>query len=105
MKEGIKLANPYVYINDDEVNYKQILIRFINSNNCKKTYTLSGAKKRGLVKIENGFYKVGGRTYSRSISPLKIEAVGMGSENPMASNETAAGRKKNRRVEIRIHLK
>lgn len=62
MKEGIQSANPYAYINDDEVNYKQILIRFINSNNCKKTYTISGTDKRGLVKIENEFYKFGWRT-------------------------------------------
>ena len=61
------MANPFVYINDDEVNFKQILIRFVNSKNCKKTYTLSGAEKRGLVKIENGIYKVGGRTYNKSI--------------------------------------
>jgi hypothetical protein len=70
MKEGIQLSNSYIYINDDEVNYKHILIRFINSKKCKKTYTLSGAEKRGLVKIENGFYKFGGRTYSKSIALL-----------------------------------
>jgi general secretion pathway protein A len=39
----------------------------------------------------------------KGISPLKIEAVGMGAENPIASNDTSTGRKKNRRVEIRIH--
>ena len=39
----------------------------------------------------------------KGISPLKMEAVGMGSENPIASNDIALGRKKNRRVEIRIH--
>jgi type II secretory pathway predicted ATPase ExeA len=40
----------------------------------------------------------------KGISPLKIEAIGMGSENPIANNETAVGRKKNRRVEIRISI-
>jgi len=39
---------------------------------------------------------------SRGISPRKIKAVGMGSENPIASNETLVDREKNRRVEISI---
>ena len=64
------MSNSYVYISDDEVNFKHILIGFVNSKNCKKTYTLSGAEKRGLIKIENGFYKVGGQTYSKSIALL-----------------------------------
>lgn len=64
------IGKSFVYINDDEVNCKHILIRIVNSKNCKKTYTLSGAEKRGLVKIETGFYKFGGRTYSKSIALL-----------------------------------
>jgi outer membrane protein OmpA-like peptidoglycan-associated protein len=37
---------------------------------------------------------------SKGIAPTKMSAQGAGSSKPIASNETAAGRKKNRRVEI-----
>ena len=38
----------------------------------------------------------------RGIEPEKIRAVGIGADNPLASNDTADGRRKNRRVEIYI---
>ena len=38
----------------------------------------------------------------RGIQPEKIKAVGKGAVNPLASNDTADGRRKNRRVEIFI---
>jgi len=37
---------------------------------------------------------------SKGISPDRLEAVGYGETRPIASNATAAGRAKNRRVEI-----
>jgi type II secretory pathway predicted ATPase ExeA/outer membrane protein OmpA-like peptidoglycan-associated protein len=39
---------------------------------------------------------------ARGIEPEKIRAVGMGDENPLASNDTSDGRRKNRRVEVYI---
>lgn len=36
----------------------------------------------------------------RGVSAARITAMGMGSQNPIASNATAAGREQNRRVEI-----
>lgn len=39
---------------------------------------------------------------SKNVSEDRIRALGKGIENPIASNQTAAGRKKNRRVEIDI---
>ena len=39
---------------------------------------------------------------SRSISAKRITAKGMGIENPIASNDTEMGRKRNRRVEVRL---
>lgn len=39
---------------------------------------------------------------SKNVSENRIMALGKGIQNPIASNQTAAGRKKNRRVEIDI---
>jgi general secretion pathway protein A len=41
----------------------------------------------------------------KGIPEAKIETVGMGPENPIASNETFEGRKLNRRIEIRFKVK
>jgi outer membrane protein OmpA-like peptidoglycan-associated protein len=38
----------------------------------------------------------------QGIDPAAVAAVGYGKSNPVASNDTAAGRKQNRRVEIII---
>jgi outer membrane protein OmpA-like peptidoglycan-associated protein len=38
-----------------------------------------------------------------SLDPSRIEAVGYGESNPIANNETAEGRAKNRRIDIVIH--
>jgi outer membrane protein OmpA-like peptidoglycan-associated protein len=37
---------------------------------------------------------------SNGINPANVEAIGMGKANPVASNDTAAGRSQNRRVEM-----
>ncbi|MBW2330450.1 MAG: OmpA family protein [Deltaproteobacteria bacterium] len=39
---------------------------------------------------------------AKGISPLRIQAVGMGEENPLKPNTTPAGRWENRRVEIEL---
>ncbi len=39
---------------------------------------------------------------SRGCNPAQINAVGYGSEKPLESNETAEGRRKNRRVEFKV---
>jgi len=46
------------------------------------------------------------KTYlvGRGVNPSKIEAVGLGPQNPIASNDTAEGRSQNRRVEIELDL-
>lgn len=41
----------------------------------------------------------------RGIAPDKICAVGQGESKPIASNATASGRTRNRRVEIVVHMK
>ncbi|WP_052699963.1 OmpA family protein [Martelella endophytica] len=45
---------------------------------------------------------VAGALIQRGVSPMRIKPVGYGKANPVASNDTAEGRAKNRRVEIRI---
>jgi general secretion pathway protein A len=40
----------------------------------------------------------------KGLPEAKIEAVGMGSQNPVADNETVEGRKLNRRIEIRFEV-
>lgn len=42
---------------------------------------------------------------AHGISEAKIKATGCGSARPIASNATAAGKAKNRRVEIVVHIK
>jgi chemotaxis protein MotB len=41
----------------------------------------------------------------RGVSENKIRAVGCGESRPIASNDTAAGKTKNRRVEIVVHMR
>ena len=45
------------------------------------------------------------KTYlaGKGINPARITALGLGPENPLASNETAEGRRQNRRVEIEFN--
>ncbi len=45
------------------------------------------------------------KTYlvGKGIDPSRINAAGKGPQNPIASNATVAGRRKNRRVEIELH--
>jgi len=40
---------------------------------------------------------------NRGVSGDKLRAVGMGEEQPVATNDTAEGRAKNRRVEVKIY--
>ena len=40
----------------------------------------------------------------RGVSEKRALAIGMGPEQPVASNQTPAGRAKNRRVELRIAM-
>ena len=40
----------------------------------------------------------------KGVSPDKITAIGMGPDNPIASNDTAEGREKNRRVELELQI-
>lgn len=45
---------------------------------------------------------VAGYLQSRKINPVRLERVGFGERQPVASNATAAGKQENRRVEITL---
>jgi outer membrane protein OmpA-like peptidoglycan-associated protein len=46
------------------------------------------------------------KTYlaGKGVNPANITVDGLGPENPLASNDTAEGRQKNRRVEIELSV-
>jgi hypothetical protein len=62
-------TSPYVYINDDEIELKQILIIYGNLKKQRK-FTVSEAEKRGLVKVETMPQKVSDENFSKSIAIL-----------------------------------
>jgi general secretion pathway protein A len=47
---------------------------------------------------------VKGYLVGKGVDPLKIEAIGLGPKNPIASNATEKGRQTNRRVEIELNI-
>jgi hypothetical protein len=62
-------TSPSVYINDDEIELKQIIIRYGNLKKQRK-FTLSEAEKRGLVRVELSPHKLRENNYSKSITIL-----------------------------------
>ena len=67
---------------------------FIKSLKCKDNWELSARRSLSVVR-----YMV-----SNGIAKDKIRQAACGSSRPIASNETPAGKAKNRRIEIVIHL-
>jgi hypothetical protein len=65
----MKSATPNVYINDDEIELKKIVI-FYGSLGKQRKFTVSEAEKRGLVKVESGPYMLDDGKFSKSISIL-----------------------------------
>jgi hypothetical protein len=62
-------VNSHVYINDDEIELKQIIIRYGNLRKLRKL-TVSEAEKRGLVKVESGPHGLSGDEFSKEITIL-----------------------------------
>ncbi len=62
-------TSPCVYINDDEIELKQIIIRYGDLKKQRK-FTISEAEKRGLVRVELSPYEMRENNYSKSITLL-----------------------------------
>lgn len=62
-----------------------------------------GNAKRNLALSKERAESVKQYLVSKGCNPSKIEAIGYGASQPIASNKTAAGRQKNRRVEFYIY--
>ena len=60
---------PYVYINDDEIQLKQILVIYGRLKKQRKL-TVSEAEKRGLVRVESIPHAIADDTFSKSIAIL-----------------------------------
>ena len=60
---------PCVYINDDEIELKQVIVNYGNLKKLRK-FTISEAEKRGLVRVESSPTTLSNNTYSKSISIL-----------------------------------
>jgi hypothetical protein len=62
-------TTPYVYINDDEIALKQIIVRYGNLKKHRKL-TVSEAERRGLVKVLSGPGAFSDDTFSKAIAIL-----------------------------------
>jgi outer membrane protein OmpA-like peptidoglycan-associated protein len=84
----------------------QIISKYPNSELNIEGYTDSSgnfAYNRNLSALRAD--KVRFYFISRGIDPSRINTLGLGAQNFIATNDTAAGRRLNRRVEIKIHTK
>jgi general secretion pathway protein A len=94
-KEAIEILNQIVKnISEHPVYEIKILGYSDSSGNPHKNMKLS--KLRADI-VKNYFV-------AKRISQEKIKVFGLGPINPIASNETPEGRKKNRRVEIKLNI-
>ena len=94
--EAIEILNQIVKDISKHPDYEITILGYSDSSgNHQKNMKLS--KLRADIVME---YLV-----AKRISQEKIKAFGLGSKNPIASNKTPEGRRKNRRVEIKINIK
>jgi hypothetical protein len=62
----MECSAPCVYINDDEIELKQVIIKYGNLKKVRK-FTISEAEKRGLVRVESSSADLSNDRYSKSI--------------------------------------
>ena len=95
-KTSYKTCDEIVGILNEYPDYNMTVDGYTdNTGNASKNLALS-QDRAGAIKS----YFVG-----KGINPDRISTAGHGVENPIADNKTAAGRAKNRRVEMNLNLK
>ena len=63
----MEVANPAIFINDDEVEFKVIYVYSARLKKMKK-YTITEAERLGLVEVESGSFRMGRVSYSKAIT-------------------------------------
>ena len=63
----MKMQAPSIFINDDEVEFKEIYVYLAKPKKMRK-YTISEAEKLELIKIDTGLFQMGGDKYSKVIT-------------------------------------
>ncbi|TDO23851.1 OmpA family protein [Pedobacter duraquae] len=84
------------------------ILKSLSSNSELSVEVLGYASSEGSMAINQSISQARANAFkayliSKSIAPNRIIVVGKGTENPIASNITESGRKKNRRVEVKFH--
>jgi general secretion pathway protein A len=85
-------------IADFMIQHPEAKVNISGYTDSSGAYSYNVSVSRFRANIVKG-YLVG-----KGVHHLKIEAVGRGPENPIASNETEKGRQTNRRVEIELNI-
>jgi len=110
--QKIRLKNIYFAMNDTVLNKQSFttlnqLFAFLQSN--KDVEVEVGGHTNGLCADQfcnwlsrERAESVANYLINKGVNPERITSKGYGSSEPIASNETAEGRKKNQRVEIKI---
>lgn len=81
----------------------RVLKKYDNSTVLVSGHTDStGSADYNLNLSRNRAQSVASYLQGQGIKASRFEVLGLGSSNPIASNETASGREQNRRVEIKI---
>ena len=83
------------------------LLSFLAANSGSSVEVRGYASSEGSLEMNRNISQARADAFkdyllSRNISPSRITAIGKGIENPIASNSTEAGRRKNRRVEVSL---
>ncbi len=65
----------------------------------------TGSEQHNQELSERRATAVGNHLVSRAVAPARLSTLGMGEGYPVASNETEAGRQRNRRVEVLLKAK
>ncbi len=98
LDEAVKILNKYPNVTFVvEGHTDNVGSNDANMKLSKDAYNMNLSKERAKAVMD---YLV-----SKGVNAAKISSVGYGEEKPIASNETAAGRAKNRRVEIKAKKK